>query len=474
MASSLNNLRSIFTNFGIASVSRLILGGISLVIVGFLTRYLGASGYGDYSAILAYLFLFTILADLGLYSILVREISKPGADEAKITSNIFSLRLVVVIGAVILANIIVLFLPYSRPVKTGVILVSVYMVLSSLSQVLMGVFQKHLKLYLVSVSDMASRLFQLGLVVLLVYVKASFLYFMAAISASEIIHFGLIFSFARKITRIKFAFDKEYWIETVKAAIPIAVSLVFVLIYFKVDTFLLSLMKPSEDVGIYSVAYKVLEFIIFFAGMYLGLVMPLLSKYAVGDPDHFKKIFINTFNKLAMFGLPVTFFIFLTADKWTILLGGGVFQQSGPVLQILSIAVLMIFFGNLGGHSLIALNLQKKGMWIYLSGMVLNLIGNLIFIPRYSYMAAAWTTVGTEVLVTIWMFWVIKNKIGIRPEYNVLIKAIFASCLMGLFVSLFSDSNIIIVSLSALIYWPILYLLKGVKLSEIGLKSSEY
>ena len=82
-------IRSIFANFSIASLSRLILGGISLVIVAFLTRYLGVSGYGDYSTILAYLFLFTILADLGLYSMLVREISRPNVDESNIASNIF-------------------------------------------------------------------------------------------------------------------------------------------------------------------------------------------------------------------------------------------------------------------------------------------------------------------------------------------------------------------------------------------------
>ena len=50
---------------------------LALVGIGFITRYLGKDGFGDYSTVLAFFFFFGALADLGLYSISTREISRP-------------------------------------------------------------------------------------------------------------------------------------------------------------------------------------------------------------------------------------------------------------------------------------------------------------------------------------------------------------------------------------------------------------
>ena len=454
-------MQSISANFGIASLSRLILGGISLVIVIFLTRYLGPEGYGDYSTILAYLFLFITLADLGLYTVLTREISKSGADEEKVASNIFTLRLVIIFGAAILANSIAFFLPYSLTVRLGILIASVFMVLSSLGQVLMGIFQKHLKIYWVSIADLLARIAQLGMVLTLVFVHADFLYFILAISVSEVIHFFLIFLFAKRITKIRIIFDKKYWADTLRTAFPIGASLVFVLIYFKMDTFLLSILKVSHDVGIYSVAYRIMEFGIFFPAAYLGLVMPVLSRYAVADLKEFKKVFQNTFNKLAVFGWPVALFTFAASGQIISLIGGGDFSLSADVLRILCFAMFTIFFGNLGGHALVALNLQKKGMWLYMAGMIVNLIGNLLLIPKYTYIAAALTTVGTEIIVTILMFIVINKAINTKPEFKVFFRAFIAGLLMAGVVFIFRDKNIIILFALSLIYWPVLHILGG-------------
>ncbi len=76
----------------IAAGARIIGLALSLVILGFITRYLGQAGFGYYATILAFLYFFTILADLGLYSICLRDISRPRADEKKIASNAFTLR----------------------------------------------------------------------------------------------------------------------------------------------------------------------------------------------------------------------------------------------------------------------------------------------------------------------------------------------------------------------------------------------
>jgi O-antigen/teichoic acid export membrane protein len=448
-------------NLGIAALSRLVIGAISLVVVGLLTRSLGPAGYGYYNLIFAYLYIFTSIADLGLYTVLVREVSKVDTDKEKpIASKIFTLRLIFVVLILILADFLVLFFPYPPLVRWGVIIASLFSVFSSLTQVLMGVFQKYLRLYLVSVADIIARACQLVLLAVMIYIKAGLLSFVWAVVLSEAIHFLLTLAFSRSLVKIKLSADFVYWKQILKTAFPIAVSLVFVLIYFKLDTVLLSLMKPAYDVGIYSVAYKVLEAAIFLPAIYVGLVMPLLSKYAFGNQAEFVRTFRKAFNVLSVFALPLMVYIFVLSDKIIRIIGGSGFVQSGPVLKILSVAILMIFFGNLGGNAIVALNLQKKGMWIYLAGAVFNVVANLILIPRYSYFAAAWITVATEILITLWMFRLIKKEAGTVADKTVIFKAAIATVATLVIMWPFLG-NFIWATIAAVSYFPILFLLGG-------------
>ncbi|MEK7507419.1 MAG: flippase [Patescibacteria group bacterium] len=453
-------------NFGVAAFSRLLLGGISLIVVGLLTRTLGPAGYGQYSLVFAYHFIFTALADLGLYTILVREISRPQADERKIVSNIFGLRLTAVVSLLAVAILAVQWLPYPTEVKLGILIASLFSIGSSLVQVLTGVFQKYLKLYYVSVADVVSRLVQLFLLILVVNYRPGLLPFIWVVAVSEIIHFALVFVFARRLVPVGLAADLDYWQGTFKKSLPIAVSLVFVLLYFKLDTILLSLFKPAYDVGVYSVAYKILELIIFLPAMYIGLVMPLLSRQAPASTGDFLKTFRKSFNVLAIFALPAMAYLALRAEDIIRLISGSEFGPSVRVLQILSVAIMLIFFGNLGGNAVVALDLQKQAVKIYFLGAILNIGGNLLLIPRYSYFATAWTTVLTELFITLGLFWLIRNKIKFWPDFRILAKAALATILIVFLVHPLRLEFAAATAL-ALLYFPILYLFKGFNRADL-------
>ncbi|MBI2064019.1 MAG: oligosaccharide flippase family protein [Candidatus Yanofskybacteria bacterium] len=286
-------LQKISYNLGIATLSRGVIGGLSLVIVGILTRFLGPEGFGQYSAIFAYLYIFTAIADLGLYTFMVREISRTSepAEERKIASKIFTLRFLAVVSIIILADLLVFAFPYPLKIKMGVLIASLFSVGSSLVQVLVGIFQKYLRLYLVSFSDILARLVQLGSLAVLIRFETGLLWFVAVVVFSEAVHLSLIYVFSRRMIKVKPIIDLAYFRHALKTALPIAISLVLVLIYFKLDTVMLSIMKPAHDVGIYSVAYKVLEAVIFLPAIYIGLVMPLLSRFAVKSKPEFIKTF---------------------------------------------------------------------------------------------------------------------------------------------------------------------------------------
>src|SRR3989344_7361054 len=136
-------MKSISQNVGVAIIGRVAANLIALIVVGILSRVLGPDGYGAYGTIFAYLGIVAIIADMGLYTLLARNISRPGADEARITGPLVALRLVLVVVIGAAAAAVAWLLPYSHDVRTGIALGILAVVCSSLTQVLMGVFQKH-------------------------------------------------------------------------------------------------------------------------------------------------------------------------------------------------------------------------------------------------------------------------------------------------------------------------------------------
>ena len=66
---------------------------LSLYSIRLITEYLGPDGFGKYATILAFFAFFSALVDLGLAQVIVREISREGADEKSIFGKIFTLRL---------------------------------------------------------------------------------------------------------------------------------------------------------------------------------------------------------------------------------------------------------------------------------------------------------------------------------------------------------------------------------------------
>jgi len=460
--------RKIVLNSIIASGARIIGLALSLTIIGLISRYLGQSGFGYYATVVAFLFFFTILADLGLYSICLREISRPGADEKKIISNAFTLRFFVGILVFILAPLVVLFFPYPAQVKFGVLIGAIGFWLMSNQQVLIGIFQKYLRMDKVAWAELSGRLVQLALVAFFVWKEMSFLFIISALVFGALISFGLTFLFSRKYILVSFRFDFPFWKDLLKKSLPLGLAIIFTMIYFKLDTIMLSLMKPAADVGIYNLGYKFLESLLFFPAMFIGLVMPLMSKYALSAREKFKKITQESLNVLLIFTIPLIIGTLFVSERIVVLIAGQDFILSARILDILIIAAGIIFLGVLFSNMIISLEKQKKLAYIYGLGALLNLAVNFILIPKYTYYGAAWATVLTELVVTILMVVVLYQTLKGFLSFKYIFKYILAAFIMVLVLYYLSSLPLfLLIPLAILAYFASLYLFGGISVKQI-------
>jgi len=461
-------VRKIAYNVAFNAVAKVLSTVLALVAIGFITRYLGKEGFGEYAVALAFFSFFGAIADLGLYSIATREISRKDANENKIIGNVFTLRLITSFVVVVISPAIVWFFPYSEEVKIAIILTSVAFFLSSSYMVLNGIFQKNLAMDRVALTELIGKMLQVGIIIWVVQENWGFLAIVASLVVYMFFNFVLIFLLSRKFIKFRLQFDVQFLKKFVKEALPMGGAVLVTFFYFKFDTILLSVIQDTEAVGIYNGAYKIIENITFFPAMIIGLILPLLSRYIFEDTEKFKLIVNKTFKVFALLIAPIIVGgVFLAHDIVTII-GGGEFADSGPVLQILVFALSLIFLGHLFNAILIAGNRQKMLMKVLMFCAVFNIAANILFIPLWSYLGAAWTSVATELLVVMLTGGIVYRKMHYIPHMEGIWKIVLSGACMAIFLT-FSGYFHFLVSLigSVCVYSIALVYTRAISVSEL-------
>ena len=436
---------------------------IGIMVIGMLTRYLGKGGYGQYTTVMAFLQFFGVLVDMGLYIILIKKISAPGVDEDKIVSNIFALRLVSAVIFLGLAPLIVLMFPYPGIVKIGIAITTLSFLGITLNQILVGVFQRHLRMIKVISAEIIGRIILVGGIYLVIRQDMGLLWVLGAVVAGSIINFIFTFIFSRQLVRIKLAFDFSVWKGIIKDTWPIALSIAFNLVYFKLDTIILSLYYSDEAVGVYGASYKVLEVLTTFPAMFAGLVLPLLAAAWVAmDREKFARVLGKSFDAMVMIAVPLVVGTIFLAQPIMDLVAPE-FTDSAKILQILIFATGIIFVGNLFGNTVVAIDQQKKMMWLYLIVAIVSIAGYFYFIPKYSYFGAAGMTIAAELLVTISAVSIVLYTTKTKLSMTVFMKSILASGVMaGILYSLAGYNLFVMIIGGGLAYLAMMYITRAI------------
>ncbi len=463
-------------NATFSSIARIFDAILALIVIAYLTRYLGPAGFGNFIIVFTFWYIFVVLADLGLYQITVREISQNKERENEIVNNAFTLRLSATALVFFVGILLLFFLPYSYELRMGIVLGSLGFWALSSAQVLVGVFQKNLRIDKVAMAEILGRLAQLFLALYVIEKDLGFLSVIAVFSFSSMINLFAVCLFIRKFVALRLAFDFKIWKKMIREGWPLAISAIFVMVYFRMNAIILSLIKGEEAVGIFGVGYKILENLIFFPAMFVGLVMPIMSEAAKNNLEKFKSVIQKTFNALAVFLAPMVFFTLILSDKIVYAIGGENFTESSGVLNILIFATALIFLGTLWSNAIIALGKQKQLAKIYFYGAVLNFVANIFLILKFSYMGAAWATLFTEFLVTALMLLYLRRAVGYSLAAGRLLKifiAAFASSLLIFFAEKSIAFSSPIIDLAVLLFFGgVLYFfaffsLSGVKIKEL-------
>lgn len=462
---------------------------LSLVSIIFITRYLGTDGFGRYVTITVFVNAVAILAELGIDQIMIKEFYKTKRNNRdEIIANAFALRIISALIIFILGALSSHFFPYNSVVRIGIWIVSFSAFINALSVIFLDIFQISLAMHYQVIADFLGKVLTFALVILSVYLDLGLYFILFAIVAGTILQFLIAYIWASGLVKLGLKFNWAVWWGLLIKSIPLGISSVLTFIYYKVDTIILSILKPSYDVGIYGASYKVLDVVVVFPAMFCGLLFPILAGcYAKKHMDRFNNLIQKGFDILIITGVPITIILLGLARPIIFLIAGNQFVNSIAVLEILAPTAALIFISWIFFIAIIGGDKQNKLILPFTFLAIFNIALNLVLIPKYSYIGAAVATIATQILA-LGIPWLLTRKFFItKISFRITLKAILSGAIMFLAFILIQKFNIginwnnlenintvnrlialgIVTILGAAIYLGSLYILGGINKAVI-------
>lgn len=416
---------------------------LSFVYFTLLARNLGAEGIGQYFFAISFATMFSVLIDLGLSPLLIREVAKNKEESINWFHQIFTLKLMfsLVTAVVILALDFILF--YSDAVRNLIFITTTIVVVDSFTLFFYAFIRGKQNL---KFESWGTIIFQIIVMVfglsLLKMTNEIYLFIIVLLVASlfNMIYSGVIL-YKKFGVKLKIYFSKKLAKQIMLIALPFALAAIFAKIYAYMDTFLIKVFLGDAEVGFYSVAYKITFALQFIPLAFVAALYPAFSNYFKYDIEKLKRTFAKSFNYLAFIALPVSFGIIALASEIIHKLYTEDFDSIWP-LRVLIASIPFLFVNFSLSSFLNATDRQKKNTRNLGIITALNIVMNILFIPRFG----VWGASLASTLSTLFLF--LLNLREVRKVIDMPIKffrpllgALFSSLLM--YVAVFYSKDIV-------------------------------
>lgn len=479
--------RKILWNTVSQIIGKAIIMVLGIIVVKIATNYLGKSGYGEYATAFEYLAFFGIVADLGLYTVGIREMAKDETKIPMIIGNVLTIRTAVAVLMMAVAIISAFFIPQyqSTRIPIAVIIAGVATIFNLITSTISSVLQVHLKMEYSSLASVIGKIVNVVYMVFVIYIlnttdKVEGLYQMVWAGAiGNAIMLVITYYYSSKLTQIRYRFDKEFFTDVIMKALPYGIALILNTIYFRIGSILLSLMKSTDDVSIYRVPMTMIETVGILPLYFMNSVLPFLTRSVANKDGKHGKMIQYCFDFLVMGSAPIVAgavvlaypLISLISSQEFLSNAATGFYGSDVILQILIFALAFSFINTLFGFILVADNRQVDILKRNLVGAIFTFILDFIFIPYFGVRAAAFSNVLTELYVAVASFMIARHYLKFKIELKNALKAVACAVIMGLVVSYFHNllypilqnkSLLITIPIGGIVYFSLLFLSKTI------------
>lgn len=432
--------------------------------------------------------LLAMLTELGLHTVLIREMASDRPKSTQMITNALAIRLVVSIIAyiptVILARIV-----YPDEIALLIYIVCISGLMNALAQLLRCVFRAFERMDIEAAGVVLERcvLFVFGLwAVIRGHGITGFCIVVLIASVVNLVMtlVILLWKFSRPSLKL---LDIKLCVDLLKQSLPFALSGALSALYFRLDGLILKhLMGANGDIAIgwYGTGYNFIISLTIIPGAFMGAIFPVMSRMINSSDSAMDFLYTKSFKLIFILAIPIAVGLTFLADGIVLLLypiGENINLQDqaalSRVLEILSWVSALAFLNFVFITIFRAANRRRAFLIVMILSVVVNVASNLVLIPLYGHLGAAISMIVSESAIFISGLWYTQRHVCKLNEFGFIVKVVFASCLLGtgLFIwkyTLWGGAGkpvLLTICVAIVGYFAAILALRGITVEDIGM-----
>lgn len=454
----------------IASVGQKV---ISFVYFTLIARNIGAEGTGKYFFALSFTTVFVVFIDLGLTQVLIREGAKSKEKLQKYFSSVIFTKIFLGILTYLVAFAVINIMGYPVETRYLVYLSAVTMLFDSIHLTIYGVLRAIGNLKYEAYAIIGSQLTTLILGTTFLYLKLPLIFLIAAFTIPSFLNVVYSSTVLVKKYQIKLKpkLDKDVLRFMGIIAIPFALTAIFGRVYSYIDSILLSKLAGDVAVGWYSIPYKITYAFQFMPLALVATLYPKFSEYFISDKKRLAFVFERGIKYLMIIVFPIAIGIGVLAQDIILSLYTTEYTNSILPLKILLAGLVFSYLSFPIGAFLNACNRQKTQTLIVFVVMVINIILNVLLIPKIGVIGAAISALVGNICLTVFGYSIMPSIAKISHWFlsKSLLQAFVSAVVMGLcvhFINQISHYTIAILA-GAVVYPVMLFVTRAITVGQL-------
>lgn len=384
------NLKRMADNSSWLFLDKIIRMSFGLVIGVLLARYLGPKQFGQLNYATALVTLLTPIATLGLNEIVVRDFIKESSYKDELMGTTFFMKLMGGIITFIISLIATHLLNPGDRIINVLVGITAAAVIFQCADNITFFFQSQLQSKYIVLAKGSSFIVTSFLKIILIIIGASIISFAWAgfleylLSAVALFFFYKVYSGRLTSWRVEYPLFKRL----LSDSWPLILSSISIMIYMRINQIMLQTMVGSRELGIYSVAVRLVEVWYMLPAIILPSVYPSIIEARKISDNLFHERIQSAYSLMVLvsylIALPTTFL-----SKYIVIILFG--SEYSSAASMLTIFIWSLVFTNLGivrSYYLMAINQTKIHFIISLIACLLNITLSILWIPKYGGMGA--------------------------------------------------------------------------------------
>ena len=398
--------------------------------------------YGNYFALFNFSLLFFIVLDLGLNSFNITEVAQDNSKIGLLTGSIIGLKIILALAYVLIILSVGVVMGYTSQEFGLLLTIGAIQILTSLTQFFRSIVSSLQRFRVDGIFMVLDRILVILFVAILLWSEIPdfeltihrFAY--AQVLSLSLVLVSLLFFLRGYLSQVRICFSLASILPILKKSWPFAMLVSLMGLYTYIDGVMIKSLVGDAEVGVYALGYRFYFALLMFAQVFSGVLLPLFTKN-IADSALIRSISGYTARLLLFGGLVASFITTVySLDILNIINPGKANSDSAEVLVLLIFgfvgAVLTLVYGAL-------LTAGKELKWLNRFAaitLLLNLILNLVLIPRYNAQGAAMATMTSQIFFGLICFFVSVRKYNLHLNFTSLLRPFLGIGLLALIIFL--------------------------------------